>query len=90
MTTQPPLFDEQALAEITPLLTPREQEVMVLVIQGETQLSIAQELSISRATVKAHVKSIRDKLQARSMPQAAYIWGVIQAESTGVADYPKV
>ena len=73
MTTQPPLFDEQALAEITPLLTPREQEVMQMVVHGMTYKAIADTFGISIKTVKKHIGRIKEKLAARSMAQAAWI-----------------
>jgi DNA-binding NarL/FixJ family response regulator len=45
------------------VLTPRELEVMGLVVSGLRNETIAQELHISEGTVKVHVHSIYEKLQ---------------------------
>lgn len=43
-------------------LTPREREIVDLVVAGFTNLDIAKQCSISEQTVKHHVSSIYDKL----------------------------
>jgi DNA-binding CsgD family transcriptional regulator len=43
-------------------ITARETEVLVLVAQGLTAANIAEQLSISRATVKTHLEHIYLKL----------------------------
>lgn len=43
-------------------LTPREREIVDLVVAGFTNLDIARQCSISEQTVKHHVSSIYDKL----------------------------
>jgi two-component system nitrate/nitrite response regulator NarL len=43
-------------------LTPREMEVLKLVVSGYTNKEIAKELSISEQTVKHHITNIFDKL----------------------------
>jgi DNA-binding NarL/FixJ family response regulator len=45
------------------VLTPREREVLALVAQGKTDRGIALELSVTRKTVEAHVRSILAKLE---------------------------
>jgi DNA-binding NarL/FixJ family response regulator len=52
-------------------LTPREREVLDLVARGASDRVIAQELVISVYTVKAHMRSILNKLQVSSRRQAA-------------------
>ena len=56
-----------------PDLTPREKEVLGLIVQGGTNQEIAAELFISRATVRNHVASILSKIGAQSKLQAAAI-----------------
>ena len=51
-------------------LTEREQEVLNLVVQGNSNQQIAETLFISLATVKAHISSILAKLQLSSRAEA--------------------
>ena len=51
-------------------LTPREQEVLLLVAQGHDQREIASRLSISPKTVGTHLEHIFSKLGVRSLAQA--------------------
>ncbi|MBP1704229.1 MAG: putative NarL family two-component response regulator [Chloroflexi bacterium] len=55
-----PLFD----------LTEREQDVLNLVVQGQSNQQIADSLVISLATVKAHISNILSKLQVSSRAEA--------------------
>jgi DNA-binding NarL/FixJ family response regulator len=52
-------------------LTPRELEVLKLLIEGRTNPQIAQALSISKATAKVHVEHIIHKLGVSDRTQAA-------------------
>ena len=60
-------------------LTKRELEVLKLIIQGKTNVEIAEELKISENTVKAHCKSIFEKLKVSRRVDA-----VVKAISTGI------
>ena len=51
-------------------LTDREQEVLNLVVQGQSNYQIAETLVISLATVKAHISNILSKLQVSSRAEA--------------------
>ena len=52
-------------------ITPRETEVLKLLAQGWTNLQIAEDLAISRGTVKIHVQNIIGKLGVSDRTQAA-------------------
>jgi DNA-binding NarL/FixJ family response regulator len=65
-------------AELLDRLTPREQEILALMIQGADNRTIAERLGIGYATVRTHVRSILDKLAAHSQLEAvakATQWG---------------
>jgi DNA-binding NarL/FixJ family response regulator len=52
-------------------LTPRECDVLRLIVEGEDNVAIGEALSISRHTVKQHVTNIFEKLEVSSRVQAA-------------------
>lgn len=51
-------------------LTPRELEVLQLLVQGEDYKSIADKLFLSLFTIRAHIRNIYDKLHVHSKSQA--------------------
>lgn len=51
-------------------LTPREREVLALMVQGLTNPQIAERLVVSRATAKAHVSNVLSKLGAATRAEA--------------------
>jgi DNA-binding NarL/FixJ family response regulator len=53
------------------VLTAREREVLDLIVAGRDNSEIAAELVISPETVKTHVSSILEKLEADNRAQAA-------------------
>ncbi|HEX8857373.1 MAG TPA: response regulator [Thermoleophilaceae bacterium] len=79
--TAPPTAPPAGLEE----LTPRELEVLTLVARGRSNAEIADELVLSEATVKTHVKRILRKLDLRDRVQAvvvAYEAGVVAPGDT--------
>jgi NarL family two-component system response regulator LiaR len=52
-------------------LTPREREVLALLVKGKTNKEIAVQLIISQATVRLHVSNILSKLGASNRTEAA-------------------
>src|SRR5215210_225280 len=69
-TPQPEATQSEEAAEIGSL-TPREVEVLRLLSQGQTNPQIAQNLLVSRGTVKIHVQHIISKLRVSDRTQAA-------------------
>jgi two-component system nitrate/nitrite response regulator NarL len=66
---------QEAPEPATPLseLTPREQEILAHIAEGESNKVIANHLGISDGTVKLHVKAILRKLGVHSRVEAAVI-----------------
>jgi two-component system response regulator FixJ len=60
---------EADLAERMALLTPREHEVMALVVAGKANKVVAMDLSISERTVELHRGRIMKKMRARSLAE---------------------
>ena len=60
---------EAELAERRALLTPREQEVMELVVAGKANKVIAIDLDISERTVELHRGRIMKKMRVRSLAE---------------------
>lgn len=59
--------EAQAARELLALLTPRETEVLVQLVKGQSNKIVAHELGISPRTVEIHRASIMDKLKARNL-----------------------
>jgi NarL family two-component system response regulator LiaR len=64
-----PRISEEDLAAAFDL-TPREQEVLALVVEGLSNPDIAERLVISRSTAKAHVSNILSKMGASNRAEA--------------------
>ena len=54
-------------------LTPRERDVLALLVEGMTNAEIASQLGVSRSTVKVHVSNILSKLDVSSRGQAVAV-----------------
>lgn len=70
LSKMPELKEKQA-SELSNLLTNRELEVLQLIVDGLSNPQIAEKLYITRATAKAHVHSILQKLCVDDRTQAA-------------------
>jgi FixJ family two-component response regulator len=62
-----------ALLESYESLTPREREVMVLVVAGLLNKQVGGELGISEITVKAHRGQVMRKMKADSLPALVHM-----------------
>jgi FixJ family two-component response regulator len=69
-----------ALHERFDSLTPREREIMALVVTGRMNKQMAADLEVSEITVKVHRGQVMRKMRARSLAQL-----VRMAEKLGVA-----
>ncbi len=65
------------LRERYALLSPREREVMALVVAGKPNKLIADALGISEITVKTHRGRVMRKMKAASMPDLVRIAGAV-------------
>jgi DNA-binding NarL/FixJ family response regulator len=70
LATQRP---EPASASATAVLTPREREILNLIIRGASNKDIARRLGISVATVKNHVHHLLDKLSIHRRSQVSAV-----------------
>ncbi len=64
-------------------LTPREIEVLDLIVEGKTNKEIATDLSIAEDTVKIHLRNILEKLHLQNRIQAA-----VYAVRQGLVPFP--
>ncbi|MGK2910491.1 MAG: PAS domain-containing protein [Sphingobium sp.] len=84
-TMRPTTRDENASARVA-RLTPREREVLVGLVEGGTNKSIAQKLGISPRTVELHRAQVMNRLSAKSLPelvQIALAAGIVPSTGAG-------
>jgi DNA-binding CsgD family transcriptional regulator len=62
------------LAEPTPLLSPREEEIAALVAAGLTNGQVAHRLHVEERTVKSHLTSVYGKLAVRGRNELRARW----------------
>lgn len=73
-TSGTPGFTESDETRYLDVLTPREQEVLAHIADGESNVQIATVLFISETTVKAHIKHIFRKLAITNRAQAVSLY----------------
>jgi FixJ family two-component response regulator len=67
-------------------LTPREREIMALVVSGRLNKQIAAELGISEITVKAHRGRMMRKMQVESLAELVRVAAALGVPPTARAD----
>ena len=78
---------EAALRERASHLSPRELEVMHLVVEGKLNKQIADELQISMKTVEAHRARVMEKMKARTLADLVKVH--LALEKLGTAPTPQ-
>ena len=73
----------QALRDRHASLSPREQEVMALVVRGQLNKQVGGALGISEITVKAHRGRVMHKMHAKSLPELVTIAARLGLETAG-------
>ena len=74
--------DADEIAARMASLTPQQMRVLMMLREGLLNKQIAYELSISEATIKAHVSAILQKLNVESRTQAVIAAGRLDGESS--------
>lgn len=77
---------EDALTERLATLTPAQLKVLLFVQKGLLNKQIAYEMSISEATVKAHMTAIMRKLNVQTRTQAVLAAGALVMETNQLRD----
>lgn len=78
--------EDAALADRLASLTPAQLKVLLLVRQGLLNKQIAYEMSISEATVKAHMTAIMRKLNVQNRTQAVLAASTLVLETETIRD----
>ncbi len=79
-----PLFDDGLDSKMPPLLSPRQQDVLHLLLQGCTNRQISERLCLAEDTIKQHVRSIYRSFNVGTRMQAAQEaerWGYVNSSA---------
>lgn len=74
------LEQQQLILERMQGLTPREQDVLALMVEGKANKVIAIDLDISQRTVEIHRSRVMEKLQANSLAHLVRMFMAVEAE----------
>jgi two-component system nitrate/nitrite response regulator NarL len=72
---RPPVMTEEEIVLTERALSSRQNAILQALIDGAPNKVIAQQLNLSEATVKLHVKAVLRKIHVKNRTQAA-VWGV--------------
>ena len=81
--TDEPVVEPHPVPELPVPLTPREDEILSMLVKGKSNADIAEELFVGPATVKTHVSNILMKLDVKDRIHAviwAYEHGYVDAQ----------
>jgi len=70
----------EAIAKRYATLTPREREVMGLIVQGQANKVIALDLGLSQRTVEVHRARVMEKMGVRSLAQLVRVHGRLESQ----------
>lgn len=83
-------FGQQGEASLLEEFTPRQKDVLELLVQGKKEAAIAEELQISYYTARTHVNTIKNKLGVQTKAEAIYLcWrmGLVYQLSASSVDF---
>lgn len=72
--------EREAINSRIELLTPRERQVLEIVVTGETNKGVARYLDISDKTVEIHRAHVMEKMQAKSLAHLVKMIALFQAD----------
>ena len=72
------LAQRNVIAERVENLTPREQDVLNLIVEGKANKAVADVLNISQRTVEIHRARVMEKMQANSIAQLVRLYLQVQ------------
>jgi DNA-binding NarL/FixJ family response regulator len=74
-----------ATADLAPILTPRQKDVLTLIVKGNSNKEIARGLGLGEGTVKVHLAALFRTLGVRSRSAAAAKGAIIASEAARVS-----